>query len=546
MARLMPHRTERGQLPGRASALWLKRRRNAVQDLRTTCVMAVAAFFIILSPRTASSAELGANKVDLALQYLEDSNPKASGRSLSYPIRVAMAKKSIADSHDAGWAFVRVSVTGYWPVNIGDRRNDLAIWQADPATFWAKEDRMFDDLDRAGVRLVPTFVWNTTQFPALVGETLTTFLRDPQSQSRHLLARFIGQFIARYRSRRTILFYELTNELNLKVDLDLRKRCETPRPCVWNNFTTDDMLAFSRDLVRLIKSLDGTRQVTSGFSIPRRAAGHLEAQPEFAAGGRDRTPDTREEFKRNLIAIHEPFDIISVHIYPQSENDRFGRPPGHQYELVADAAEAAREAHKPLFVGEFADNSNKFDDNGWEIDEGRPTPFVRNMLDAIVREKVAYASFWVWEYYQNTTWRTHDTIADRTSVEPGYSDDMIALLESTERAMGGGPPPPDPRAQPRVVLTWPLPCAVVDQPVDLAAVASDGARGVGRVEFLIGGKLLGSAASPPYTTRFDPAGLGERTAEITARAIDASGARSEFTSTIRLNGPSPACISPSP
>lgn len=516
---------------------WALRRRDTLsrragladQRLRAARSLTALTGSIVISLGNASAAELGANKFDLALAYLQDSN--ASGAS-PYPIRLAMARKSIADARDAGWGFLRVSVTGYWPVNIGDKFNDLALWQADSAAFWATEDRMFDDLDRAGVRLVPSFVWNPTQFPALAGETLATFLRNPGSQSRRLLARFVTEFITRYRGRRTILFYELTNELNLGADLDLRRKCADPTRCALDDFTTDDMVAFSRDLVSLIKSLDRTRPVTSGYSIPRRSATHLEARPEFAPGGPDWTLDTLDEFKHYLLSVHEPFDIISVHIYPGIENDRFGRPPGQQYALVADAAEAAREAGKKLFIGEFGDAG--------------PTPFMRNMLDAIVREKVDYASFWVWEYYQKTTYLTHDTEADRTSVEPGYSDDLVALLQSARQAMGGAPPLRDPAGPPRVVLTWPLPCAVVDRPIDLAAVASDGARGVSRVEFLVGGKQVGSAASPPYTIRFDPAGLGERIAEITARAVAASGARADFTSTVRLGGPSSACVSPEP
>jgi hypothetical protein len=484
----------------------------------------------LTSASIAPAAELGANKFDLRRQYFPDSDTNEPNPS--DPVRLAMARKAIADARDAGWTFLRTSVTGYWPLNIGDRRNDLAVWQADPTAFWAGMDRMFDDLDRAGVRLVPSFVWNTTQFPALARETLATFIHDPTSHSRRLLAQFITEFIVRYRNRRTILFYELTNEMNLKADLDLRSRCKGVGPCVWSDFTTHDMVSFSRDLVSLIKSLDRTRQVTSGFSIPRRAAAHLKEHPQFDAGRPDRSADDREEFTRYIVAVHAPFDIISVHINPQSENDRFGRPAGQQYALVADAAAAAREAGKPLFVGEFGDTG--------------ATPFMRGLLDLIVHEKVAYASFWSWEYYQKTTYLTHDTDADRTSVEPGYSDDLIALLENAKRAMGGGSPPRDAAAPPRVVLTWPLPCAVVDRPVDLAAVASDGARGVRQVEFHVDGKLIGSAASPPYTVHFDPAGLGERTVDVTARAVAASGASSDFASQVRLGGSSPACSVPRP
>jgi hypothetical protein len=379
---------------------------------------------------------------------------------------------------------------------------------------------MFDALDRFELRLVPSFVCNPAQFPALARETVATFIRDPNSASRRLLARFIGDFIGHYKSRKTILFYELTNELNLFADVDLRKKCRAD-PCAWDNFTTAELDEFSRDMVRLIKSRDPARPVSSGFSLPRPAAMHLARRPQFGASGPDWTPDTREEMARHLIETQQPFDIISVHIYPiypKPQDNRFGLPQGQQYRLVADAAAAAKSAGKPLFIGEFGDTGT--------------TPFMAHILDEIIRHRVDFAAIWVWEFYQTSTYQTRNTEATRDEVEPGYSDDVIALLMQTERA-----------APPRVVLTWPLPCAVVDRPLDVAAVASDGAGAVKGVEFLVDGKALGAVSTPPYKARFDPAGQGARMADLAARAVTGSGTVAEFHSMVRLNdAPGPCAV----
>jgi hypothetical protein len=65
---------------------------------------------------TASGGELGANKSDLLLQYLDPAPTHASrdaaGERL---IRRAMAEKAVGDAHDAGLAFLRVGVTGLRP-----------------------------------------------------------------------------------------------------------------------------------------------------------------------------------------------------------------------------------------------------------------------------------------------------------------------------------------------------------------------------------------------------------------------------------------------
>lgn len=487
-------------------------------------LQAIASFALVWSGLARSQAlagELGANSA-IPRQYL------AARRSPGHRrVELAMAKKAIADAHDAGFRFLRGAVAGYWPLNFGDRRNDLALWQRDPRAYWAALDRMFDDLDRAGLRFVPTFLWQESQFAVLGHDTLNKFVTDPQSRSRQLFAEYLRQFIGRYKARPTILFYELTNEMNLLADLDLRRRCPAGgrRPCVWDHFSTAEMDRFARQSVALIRRLDPSRQVSSGYSIPRRAAWHLMRRPAFAPGGPDWTPDTRGEFRRYLVRIHEPFDIISVHIYPRSQNDRFGRPPGEAYKLVGDAAAAAATAGKPLFVGEFGDRGL--------------TPFMTQMLAALVRYKVPYSAVWTWEFYQTSTYRTHDTPATRFSLEPGYADRAIALFRKTERDLGSPPPPP--ASAPRVVLTWPLPCAAIDRPIELHAVASAGAGRVKKVEFFVNGKKIASTMQYPYTARFDPAGLGRKRVEIEARAVAPSGASASFKSPVRLNGAGISC-----
>lgn len=477
-----------------------------------------------LSP--VAAGELGANKFDLAGQYTAPA-PDGVDDAGYRLVRQAMAEKAIADARDAGLKFLRVGVTGYFPVNIGDKRNALAQWQSDPAAYWAGMDRMFDDLDRAGVRLVPSFLWQAGQFAALGKDSLETFVSDPKSPSRGLFTRYLGDFIGRYGKRRTILFYELGNEMNLLADLDLHGRCpkDRPPPCVWNHFSTAEMNAFARDVVGQIKSLDPSRQVDSGYAIPRPAAAHLVRHPAYAPGGPDWTPDTPAEFRDNLFSVNQSFDVISVHIYPGKENVRFGRTPGEEYKLVDDSEAAARQARKPLFIGEFGD-------------EHGATPFMTHMFDEIARQQVAYAAVWAWEFYQTSTYRTHDTSATRFSIEPGYFDDVIPLLIKTEGRLGDAPPARAPTAVPRVVLTWPLPCAAIDRPIEFSAVASDGVEGVKSVEFLVDGKPVATVPAPPYAATFDPGGLPAGSVTITARATGQTGRIAAFSSRVDVNGAS--------
>ncbi len=476
----------------------------------------------LLAAWPAAAAALGANKFDLMLDYLAPSPPAGSEPKGYRRVRRAMAQKAIADASDAGLSFFRVAVTGYSPSDFNTRQHDLTLWQSDPPRFWAAFDRMFDDLDRAGIGLVPSFIWNISQFPALGNDSIATFVRDSDAASRRLLAQFVEDFITRYKARKTILFYELGNEMNLLADLDTHKNCKR-EPCVWGNFTTADMTRFAREIVALIKSSDASRPVSSGYSLPRPAATHLVRRPQFSPGGADWTQDTAEEFDRDLTLIHQPFEIMSIHVYPPDAARPSGRTLGEPYDPVARAAKAARSAGKKLFIGEFGDPAGA-------------TPFMVHLMDEIVRERVDYAAIWVWEFYQTSTYAP----VPQFNVEPGYTDDTIRLLRTTQQRRGMAPRP-NKASAPRVVLTWPLPCATIDRPVDLAAIASDGAEAVERVDFLIDGHKLAAAAAPPYRTQFDPAGRPPGIAEIEARAIAGSGAAATFRSPVHLNGDKSRC-----
>ncbi|MBV9824405.1 MAG: hypothetical protein JO001_01795, partial [Alphaproteobacteria bacterium] len=258
----------------------------------------------------AAASALGANKFDLALDYTAPNPPPGADPAGYARVRRAMGQKAILDARDTGLSFFRAAITGYSPSGFDAKHHDLSLWLDDPAAYWADLDAMFADMDAAGLRLVPSFVWNIAQFPAIAGDDIATFVHDPNSKSRQLLTRYLRDFIGRYKDRKTILFYEMGNEMNLLADLDARKECKAD-PCIAGNFTTAEMTRFARDVVGVIKSLDPGRAVSSGYSLPRPGASHLQARPQFAPGGPDWTPDTVQEFDHDLLAVNEPFDMVS-------------------------------------------------------------------------------------------------------------------------------------------------------------------------------------------------------------------------------------------
>ena len=478
-------------------------RRCALAAAMLTCVAAPSLAQI---PPGALRDLLGANKPDLLMQYLGTAS-NAGGSDAAREVTIAMARKAIADAKDAGIGFFRIMGAGYGPVApppVGaPSQNDLALWQSDAALYWSRLDQMFDDLDDAGLRLVPSFVWNPLQFPALTGESTADLIANPDSRSRALLFRYLGEFIHRYSARPTILFYEFGNELNLDADLDIHGRCLAVSPadaCTpYGNYTSAQLTVFARAVAQRIRALDPTRPISSGYSLPRASAWHLAAQPEFSPNGPDWTADSLAQFRSVLIGMDKPFDLWSVHIYPGDV--RWGNPAGSESRTLAAAANTARAHGRRLYLGEFGDSTL--------------SPYLRSMLRGLAGGATSYASAWVWEFYQTATWLSSDlTSAPPESLEPGFTDAIDGAL--AEAAGGYGPLQV---AQVRVVLTAPLPCAVLTGPTELYATASTSrGTGVKRVVFAVDGVAVGVARAVPYHVTYTPTVPGLH--RITATAYD--------------------------
>ncbi|MDO8184238.1 polysaccharide deacetylase family protein [Conexibacter sp. JD483] len=108
---------------------------------------------------------------------------------------------------------------------------------------------------------------------------------------------------------------------------------------------------------------------------------------------------------------------------------------------------------------------------------------------------------------------TLDGLLDWIETQPDVS------VKSTAEALGRGPPPDT--TAPTVSLTAPADRATVSGTVSLTASASDD-TGVTRVDFLVGGNVVGSDTSSPYELSWDSTRAGS-SATITAKAYDGAG-----------------------
>ncbi len=488
---------------------------TSVKSARGIAIAAIAFLFCRLSFSAELFPGVGANTFDLVRQYLGTAG-RGDGSERYREVTKSMARKAIADAHDTGIGYVRFAASGYSPSRKG-QSGDLDLWRKNPKFFWFHLDEMFDDLDQAQIRAIPVLMFNSVQFPAMTGETLRDLILNSESASWQLLARFVTEFVERYRDRSTVLFYELSNELNISADIDLIEWCikNRPRPScdLRANFTTDELIAFSQRFAKLLKLLDPKRPVSSGYSLPRPAAEHLRAGSALKVGRKDWTPDSLDQLEKNIIDLHRYVDIVSIHFYTGVYYRRFGKSEAELLKLVKSIADRMG---KPLFVGEFGDRSASTARAGSAVDQ---------MLKQIVDQRIPYSAIWVWEFYQRDLYTRIDNKGHSFSLEPGYTDYLINRLKEANMALGRPPPKPPVGdiVPPRLVLTWPLECARTSSKQKVHAVASDDSGRVERVEFWLDGKRIASDSSPPYEIEVEATALSQGVHEVEARASDLAG-----------------------
>ncbi|MGC8862223.1 MAG: cellulase family glycosylhydrolase [Armatimonadota bacterium] len=318
---------------------------------------------------------VGLNKFDLALQYVKGGAEREK------------AARDIQDAAAKGFRLIRFGACMFYP-------KEMNAWARDD--YWASLDAMFADARKAGLWLVPCLVWNTYLFPDMANETIRQMLTDKDSRSRQYVELYISEFVERYKNEPTILFWELWCELNLGADLEFMRPYGyhhlnvTEQGCPparlrTDNFTTDQMIAFLRDLARLVKKIDPVHLISSGHSIPRPAAQHLRRKSG------DWTPDSVEEAERYLRDIHpDPIDIISIHLYNFDfcqDNIRFGNTDKDSAVILRDYKRMADRIGKPIFLGEAGGQA--FDDPG-----GAVPPFSKSIIKEMVEADYPVVAWW--------------------------------------------------------------------------------------------------------------------------------------------------------
>ncbi|MBP5093694.1 MAG: cellulase family glycosylhydrolase [Abditibacteriota bacterium] len=326
------------------------------------------------------------NKWDLFIDYrgvIYDDNMNKSGSK-------EHALASIKRVKDNGFNVIRFAASGYYPVQNGD-------W-GKPGYF-AALDAIVDCAKKEGMYLIPVVLWNPYLYPDTAREPLREMIVNPDSRSRQYAELFAHQLASRYKDETTVLFWELTNELNLQADLETAgeakyvyfnnnstDRGAPPMRTGADNFSTMEMAGFMKHIAEIMKRYDPNHLISSGYTLPH-PWGYVD----------NINTDTDEGIADLFARSHpDPIDIISVHYYSGDEK-RFGK--GDAAEGLGTLKRAADKVGKPFFVGEtyLADEP-----------KGAKDSFIDGVFKAIEKYDIPITLMW--------------------AVPPGDSGDQLSVL----------------------------------------------------------------------------------------------------------------------
>ncbi|MCL5103609.1 MAG: glycoside hydrolase family 5 protein [Armatimonadetes bacterium] len=316
------------------------------------------------------------NKFDLFLQCLQGEDEKKK------------ALESIRDIGRRGFRVIRFGAVGFYP-------RDMDLWpQGDK--YWKCMDELIAAARESGVRLVPVIMWNWYLFPDMANETMQDMLTNKDSRSRQYVDLYVSQIVGRYKNEPTILFWDIWSELNLGADLEFMRpygfsdlndvnHGSAAMRVRRDNYTTQQMIPFMRDLARLIRKIDPNHPISSGNSAPRPVAQHLRLKE----GKGDWTQDTPEEAETYMRDVHpDPIDILSIHFYPGIDNLRFGNSDKDSAVALRTLKQIADRIGKPVIIGESGGE-------GFQELNGKCSPFTQSLIKEAVAADYPVILYWM-------------------------------------------------------------------------------------------------------------------------------------------------------
>jgi len=283
-------------------------------------------------------------------------------------------------SYDAGFSvlaskgipFARFSAGGQWP-------KDMRLYQTNRAEYFRRLDEVVKAAAQHGVGLVPSFFWNYSCVPDLVGEPMDQW-GNPKSKTRAWMRDYVREVAERYHDNPTIWAWEFGNEFSLNACLPNASEHRPHGDPAFTNATgrtTHDDLTFGMinaaftDFARVVRTFDSHRLIFTGDSFPRVSAWHQQHENNWMK-------DSPEQFAEILAGANpNPISGISLHAYEDEDEQR-----------LPQAMLVSRTLNKPIFIGEF----------GVPGETALAKANFHKLLESIVANEIPLAALWVFDF----------------------------------------------------------------------------------------------------------------------------------------------------
>ncbi|HLH53476.1 MAG TPA: hypothetical protein VKY92_07660 [Verrucomicrobiae bacterium] len=346
-------------------------------------------------------AEISFNKYDLFWQLYDE---LAHGNSLDQtnPV-VQLQDKALRNLHELGFESIRIFALPWGP-------SGPAAY-ADPQRrklLYTALDKTLDLCDTHRIRLVWSLSaasFTDTQLDPVKGwiygdEQQRELICNPESRGRKLLYRYIDETVARYRHRKAVLMWEISNEVTLSADIGDSQR-------VYNGErmpSLGDVASFFNQVALRIKQTDPLRLVNSGGSNMRECQWHLYQGQGWIA---DTFEDQFKCFK--LLYGNSAVDVIDIHSYPDNHPGYALAAKNGGREWLDDKGykEIAARLRKPLMIGELGLHAYaKSDTNIWNEtpayfesydDWHAAKPWVEKTLNDVIAAGIPLAYWWCYQ-----------------------------------------------------------------------------------------------------------------------------------------------------
>jgi hypothetical protein len=373
-------------------------------------------------------AEISFNKFDLFWQLYDQ---LALGKDLNAANPLVQAQdKALRNLHELGFKTIRIFALPWGPAGPAA--------YADPQkrkNLYAALDKTLELCDGHDIRVVWSFGASSFTDTKLEGakgwvygeEQERELMSNPESRGRKLLYRYLDETIARYRQRKAVLMWEISNEVTLSADIGDSNRIFKGQRMP----SLKDVAAFFEDVASRIKSADSLRLVNSGGSNMRESQWHLYQ-------GQGWKTDSFEEQSRcfELLYAKSAIDVIDIHSYPDNK-------PG--YAIIGEDGNKmwldnkgymriAKRLGKPLMIGELGLHATpKTDKKIWDEtrdyfesydDANAAKPWVVKTLNDVIAAGVPLTYWWC---YQADGPGDHDN-PQRFDIDRDRNPELVACI----------------------------------------------------------------------------------------------------------------------